>query len=453
MKRRAALKTFSLTGAGLCLGTGTGYPQDETSQPLCLEYLSRVIEMMENIRSTELDNMLEASHNIAHTYERGGTCFCQWETGHAADGDMFPGRPGATDIFTTGYTMNPPKVKPKKGDLILVNVLRKPLEDPREKGLFVIGGPTPWCADTEQTELLTERNQQLKIKKYSDIWVNTYITTLGAIMWLPGETVPLGPTSGAVGIVTYWAMVADAVRLLARNGRPVGLKGDEPKPDDKAPRVSLHEPLAERYITESIRQIGQIEAEYGTIKKVATAVVDRILSGGKLYVYSRYRQALSHEANGKRGGLALINTTWADDEKFDGTGKDFMIMGVYQPDDEVDIEMLKKYKQTGMEVAVIGPATRNGAYTKGESSTGMADHHLGLMCDTYGQFAIPGVDQKVCPTSGLLVNLLFWSTVIEIAEEIMWRTGNTPAVLSTGALEGGGAQRRQRTELANVRGY
>ena len=153
--------------------------------------------------------------------------FCQWETGHSFDGDMFPDRPGDTDIFTLGYTMGTPAVEPKKGDLLLVNVLRKPLDDPRQKGIFVIGGPTPWCGDTANTELLTEANRQLQIKKYSDIWIETYITTRGAIMWLPGETVPLGPTSGALGMVTYWAMIADAVRLLAKDGVFVKVKGDE----------------------------------------------------------------------------------------------------------------------------------------------------------------------------------------------------------------------------------
>lgn len=452
MDRRTTTKLLLLLSTGINALPKTVFSEDD-SQPLCFQYLSRVQKMFEKIRGTELDNMLEASYKIAETYKRGGTCFCQWETGHAADGDMFPGRPGDTDIFVMGYTMGTPPVKPKSGDLLLVNVLRKPLDDPRENGLFVIGGPTPWCADTDNTELLTEANQKLKIKKYSDIWVETYITTHGAIMWLPGETAPLGPTSGALGIITFWAMIADAVRLLARDNVKVKLKGDEPKLAENTPFLGLNEPLAERYFDECIGQTGQVQAEYGTIQQIAAEVVTRLLSGGKLYVYSQYRVALSHEANGKRGGLALIKTTWAEDKNFSGTGKDFMIMGIYKPDDEINLEMLKKYRKTGMKIAAIGPAVRNGIVPGGDTVPWLADYHLGLMCDTYGLFAIPGVEQKVCPTSGLLVNLMFWSTIIEVAEEIMRRSGNTPAVLSTGAMKGGGIQRRKRAELAKMRGY
>ena len=453
MNRRTILKLLPLLSAGASILPETAIPEKQDPGPLSLDYFARVVKMLERIRNSELDNMLEASYHIAETCKRGGACFCQWETGHAIDGDMFPGRPGDTTIFTMGYTMNPPSVEPKSGDLLLINVLRQPLEDPRKKGIFVIGGPTPWCGDTEHTELLTEANRNLKIRMYSDIWIETYITTLGAIMWLPGETAPLGPTSGALGITTYWAMMADTVRILARDGVTVGLKGDEPALDDKASYTDLNRPLAEEYFNESIRQINQIEAEYGTFKHIAAEAASRILSGGKLHVYSRYREALSMEANGKRGGLALIKTTWSEDKDFRGTAGDFMIMGIYKPDDEVDLHMLQVYKKAGMKVASIGPATRNGSYPPGSTVPTQTDFHLGNMCDTYGIFAIPGVGQKVCPTSGLLINLMFWATIIEIAEDIMRRTGNTPAVLSTGALIGGSEQRKKRTELARVRGY
>ena len=453
MIRRDAVKILSALTA-LIPGLKTAaVSAGSRKRPLCFEYISQVTGLMEKIRSNESDNLLEASYNIARTYKNGGNCFSQWETGHSFDGDMFPDRHGDTDIFKMGYTMGNPSAEPKDGDLLIVNVIRKPLADPREKGIFVIGGQTPWCGDTPQTEILTEQNRELKIKKFSDIWIDFHITTYGALLWLPGETAPLGPTSGALGMITYWAMVADAVRMLARDGIAVTVRGDAPVLGENEPRVSLSTPLAEDYFAECIKQIGQIEAEYGTIKAIAQSAVDCILSGGKLYVYSRYREALSSEANAKRGGLALINTTHAEDENFNGTEKDLMIMGIYQPDDEVDIRMLKKFRKAGMKIASIGPATRGGSVPGGETVPVETDFHLGLMCDTYGLFAVPGVDKKVCPTSGLLANQMLWATMIQIAEDIMTRTGDTPGVLSTGAIIGGGDQRRRRTETAKVRGY
>ena len=57
------------------------------------------------------------------------------------------------------------------------------------------------------------------------------------------------------------------------------------------------------------------------------------------------------------------------------------------------------------------------------------------MCDTYGLFAVPGVKKKVCPTSGILVNQLFYTVCMRMVEQIIERTGNTPYIYPNGALE------------------
>jgi hypothetical protein len=418
-----------------------------------MEYVEGVRKGIETIRDTEMEHIHEASAAIARTKKAGGTCFYQWETDHTIEGDMFPDRTGDTDLFVMGYTMGKPAAEPKAGDLLLVNVIRAPLDDPRAKGIFVIGGPNPWCADTLQYDELTEANKKLKVREYSDIWINLPYTRYGSLIPLPGEEVPLGPTPGAYGMTTCWAMVADAVRLLARDGVRVAVRGDEPPLGGKAGYERLDRPLAERYFAESLRRIERIADELEPVRRIAAGAADRILAGGKLYVYSRYREALSAEANQRRGGLALINATWSGDAKFSGTDKDFLIMGITRPDDPADLAMLDRCRSAGMKIAAIGPATRDSKKPSGRTVPAEADWRLGRMCDTYGLFAVPGLERKVCPTSGLFVNVMFWTVAVQLAEEIIRRTGNSPAVLSTGAVVGGAEQRARANELVKKRGY
>ncbi|MHB9027300.1 MAG: phosphoheptose isomerase family protein [Candidatus Latescibacterota bacterium] len=453
MNRRNALQLLSLLGAGLAAIPEAGYARGKRPRELGLIYLDGIRAGIRKIRETESENLLRAAAAIAKVRKSGGNCFCQWETGHSFDGDLFPGRHGDTDLFMLGYTMAKPAVAPKSGDLLLVNVIRQPLDDPRGKGLFVIGGPNPWGADTVQRDQLTEANKALTIRAHSDIWIEFHYTPYGALVPLPKEEIPLGPTTAAYGMVTYWAMVADAARLLARDGSPIAVKGDEPRLVDNANRVSPEKPLGGQYFEESLRQIGRIEEEMGVIRRVTRAIADTISAKGKLYVYSGHREALAGEANQKRGGLALINTTSPEDAKFAGTAQDFMIMGIYQPDDATDLKMLDKFRGLGMKIASIGPVTRDGKTPPGRSIPNEADFHLGWMMDTYGLFALPGVDRKICPTSGLLVNVMFWTTMVQLAEEIMRYTGNAPAVLSTGAVVGGAEQRKRAAELVKARGY
>ena len=434
MIRRDTLKFLPLTAVGMLGLPGMVLSRKKNSLPLSLQYIRNVKRTLEKIRSTELDNLLEASHQIAHTYKNGGICYSTWDVGHSRNEDMFEGRHADTDIFTFEF----PEDKVKKGDLYLAGIVGELKEDPRKKGVFVIGGPAPWCAETEDAEeMLSEAHRKRRIRQYSDLWINTYVPTHGSFIWLPGAKYPMGAVSTVLGMTTFWMIIADAVRILAADGVYVKVKGDEPPLDEKASYTSLKSPLAEEYFKEVISQINQIKAEIGTVNAIADKAVDTILNGGKVYVYSKYWASLSIEANTRMGGLTMFKPVDSDVHKeYKGTDKDFVIMGIYQPEDEVDLTYLKKFRKPESKVACIGPATREGKFPSGKTVPSEADYHVGLMCDTYGIFAVPGVEKKVCPTSGILVNQLFYAVCMRMAEKIIERTGNTPYLYPNGALEG-----------------
>ncbi|MBT4484158.1 MAG: hypothetical protein HOC71_10850, partial [Candidatus Latescibacteria bacterium] len=365
MKRRDAIRILPMTAAGLIGLSNSASSKKKSLRPLSLQYLSNVKQTLEKIRSTEFDNLLEASYQIARTYKNGGTCYSTWDVGHSRDEDMFEGRHGDPGIFTFGF----PEDKVKKGDLYLAGIVGELKEDPRNKGVFVIGGPAPWCAETEDAaKLLSEAHKRRRIRQYSDLWINTYVPTHGSFIWLPGAKYPTGAVSTVLGMTTFWMMIADAVRILAADKVYVDIKGDEPPLDEKVPHVSLTKPLAENYFKEVIRQINQIEAELGTVNTIAEKAVDTILAGGKVYVYSKYWAALSIEANTRMGGLTMFKSVDSDNHKeYNGTDKDFVIMGIYRPEDEVDLEYLKQFRKAGSTVACIGPATRNGRFPSGKT--------------------------------------------------------------------------------------
>jgi uncharacterized phosphosugar-binding protein len=76
------------------------------------------------------------------------------------------------------------------------------------------------------------------------------------------------------------------------------------------------------------------------------------------------------------------------------------------------------------------------------------------MTDTYGMFAIPGFERKVCPTSGPLLNQMFWACCMEMVEEIGRRTGgDVPAAFYSVALKGGYDHFYRMIELFKKRGY
>ncbi|MFA6472242.1 MAG: hypothetical protein WCU00_09410, partial [Candidatus Latescibacterota bacterium] len=281
MDRRNAMKSIPLAAAaGIMSRTGNAVVSDENTKPLGLRYIEKVRGMLERIRNLESDNLLETAYHVARTVKNGGRCYSQWDMGHEIDFDTFPDRPGDPGLFINGYTPD----QAKKGDILLLSRIGQPMEDPHNKGVFVIGATSPWSAESPHPELLTDE-AKLKYRHFCDIWIETGDSTEGAIMDIPGENVRMGPVSGALGLMTFWMINADAVRILARDGIAVNVKGDEPKlinekyvPFSSAKRynkpININNPLGREYFEEAMRQLRVIEAEFGTVNRIADMAAD-----------------------------------------------------------------------------------------------------------------------------------------------------------------------------------
>lgn len=467
MKRRDMLKFVPLAAASAVTGAGRvfggevtlGYPEEpREGEALSALYQRKVRDILVWIRENQSENLLEASYAMARSIERGGSCWANWDLGHSTRYDVGSDRVGEPEILTQGYD----KKKSKKGDVYLLN--RGTLEEgERGKGVIVVGAPAPWSSDAKLSELIVRDTAQQRVREFADIWIETNVTTLGAVIHMPGMPAPTGPVSGIIGQITMWMMLADTCRILARDGKTVAVKGDEPKlSGNNVPWVSLDAPLLDNYFDMVMRQIEMIGAEMGDIRRIAKMAADTVLSGGQVYGYSRDQLALCAEAQTRRGGLTLSRGSYSKDgvpviysgEPVKGSSKDLVIMGLFKPDDPTELKAFDAFRSMGMKIASIGPMTRNIKVPDGRTIPKEADVHVGRMCDTYGLFAIPGFEKKVCPTSGPLQLQIFWVTVMEIADELIKRTGgNVPGAFYSAAIQGGSEHMYLMNEWWKERGY
>jgi len=463
MKRRSALKLLPFSFAGLAAlplraaAWGKG--------PLGLEYTAKVRDRLERIKHTQSEEMLEASYMIADTVKNGGTCFYEWDLGHGTEYDIWPDRPGDTSILTHGIPNNI-----KRGDLALIDsYFEDQIRDFRKKGVFLIAGPRPWGGENIGSELLLPEFRKMRLKPYADLWIENYSTSYGAIMDIPGETAPMAPVSGVIGMMTLWMMISDAARILARDGVTFDVYGREPELGNDDVNVDMSRPLGEVYYDTAIRQQRAIDDDIDRIDAIAAMAVHSVFTGGRVYVYSRYERNLCGEGTVRRGGLALTNGVYGPpdnlrlmddpiqlgkiDLTFRPTDKDMVIMGGGYPDDPEDLASLEIFRKAGMGVCFIGPATKNGEIPPGKTVAKEADIHVGDMFDSYGLFALPGIKRKVAPTSGLVMNQIFWVINCQIAQQVIERTGNAPCVYLSGALQGGMEKLNENKRILRERGY
>ncbi len=263
MKRRETFKLIplALAGAGSLPVISQAIEKPDVfprqpgpgPEPLSLTYTKNVMKMLRRVRENQSDTILEAAYAIARTVKAGRKVWSCWDLGHTNEADLFPGRNGQPEIITAGY--EPDKVK--NGDLVLANFPwpKGYIEDIAKRDLFIIGGPCPWGGDVKGFENIVPDIQKLKIRTFADLWIETNVDHIGAQVPIPGSPAPLGPESGPLNGTIFWMMVADACRILARDGSSAAVKGDEPKlSGDKVPWVNLDRPLMDEYFDEVMRQ-------------------------------------------------------------------------------------------------------------------------------------------------------------------------------------------------------
>ncbi|MFC1606589.1 hypothetical protein ACFL47_01350 [Candidatus Latescibacterota bacterium] len=459
MKRRDAVRIIPLTLAGIGNMARRVYAEDSCKHgctnggdlPAGLQYQTNVLKMLDRVRETQSENILEASYAIARTLRRGNTAWLNWDQGHGTNSEMFAGRNGMPLMFKHGYNVR----EARDGDSLMASRILGPdgFDDLTKKDIFVIGAPSPWSGDNIGYEHIRDDIRQVKIRPHSNIWIETNITSEGAIMKFPGMPAPIGPISGPLYMTILWMVIADTCRILSIEGKSFKVDGDEPKlSGDKISWVNTDDPLMDNFLDEVRREMELIGAELGNVRKVASMAVDTLLNGGSVYYYSRDYSTFATEATGRRGGLSFAKGL--SDGKIEGTAKDCVIMGVYKPDDEADLNNLTEFKKRGMRVASIGPIGRDFVVPEGKTVHSESDIHVGRMTDTYGLYPIRGFDRKVCPTSGIIMFTINWAISCEIIEQIRARTGgNMPGVNFSGALKWGSSFNKRVRSMARDRGY
>ncbi len=467
MLRRDAVRLIPLSVTGLAAFAGNAGAGDRT--PTALRFTAKMREIFERIKRNQSEEILEAAHRVADTVKRGNRCFINWDMGHRTTYDIFSDRPGDTDIFVKGLP-----VTAEPGDLVFTNAAAAPedlerLKSQHARGVFVISGPRSWGGDNIGNEMIVPEIRDLRISPFADLWIDLYETAYGAVVDVPGSPCPLGPSSGGVGVLTYWMVTSDAARILAASSKKFTVYGDEPPVSGSIPTVNLNRPLGDQYFEAALNAQKAAEGEMDKVRLTAEMAVHSVLRGGRVYCYSRHEPYLCAECYARRGGLGLTfgvygpphELTLFDDPiqqgkldlRFRPTEKDMVIMGLVKPDDPDDLAALALFRKAGMNVAAIGPKTRNGIIPESRTVPKEADVHVGGSCDTYGIFSLPGITRKICPISGFVANQLLWMICGEITDQLIARTGNIPAIYMNGAMKGGMDRLNEVKRLLRERGY
>ncbi len=419
-------------------------------------YLRGSYDILHMMKLRELDKIGEATKIAAERKLAGGKIWSKIGTPHimyagACDEDV-PGNPNIAPDYNINHPKHPRngfKLDLGKGDFLIVGGTGS--QNIREKGCYFLGVGYP---------MSTNRYSPPSYNDHADITMESQVDTM-IYTWGPKEDgivtprltphLKILPTS-PMTVVAYWTIMAQIAHNLAENDLSGGHDAAEKYLEILMDRLST---FHERHIQD--------------VNNAGRTVADKVLSGGKLYVWSS-RWEFYYEAGGTAGSLMGIYPIHKDGFYTETgsysspviapapfvpeelTEKDVVILAMAGNTPEAEQDLAERIKKQGATLIGIYPFEREDGFDTTHFGQ-LCDYRLdSLSGDKWGVLDIPGYDTKIIPTMAMMNNYAFWAVIGAYVENMEDR-GEAPYYWMSWHVPGGKAYTDSIHTLFMERGY
>jgi len=364
------------------------------------EYYQNAAELLREVRG-EADNITEVSQIAADALRAGNKVYANIVIGHMPGAELANDREGnpAMFEFCPDDPGNPEHYNAmKQGDVLLTNHVAESVKEMRDRGVYVVVFTTCY---------VNNRNAPPgKVLPNPNDWMPEDVATRVIDSHIPWEQglvhapeIPefaLCPGSANATNSIHWMITAEVANVLATGQPADGAKARE-------------------YVDILLSRIEDFHArEMARVDEIAVTIAKRIISGGYYFVRSR-NPGVQSESNGVAQGPMFTN---AFQPRKDGNRDTFLIAAV-SADDPQEIAWAEEARANGNYVVGIGPSHC-------QRLPELCDVFFDDRCDEpAGVLEIPGRDDKICPATGTLNNIIMWMLTAQFVDE-MCRRGAVP---------------------------
>lgn len=452
------LPVCALLTVARCSGTTTGaeeryFPRLDNYADL---YLRGSYDVLHMFRVREMEKIGDACRIAAERKLAGGTIWSKIGTPHimyagACDEDV-PGNPNIAPDYNINHPKNTRqgyKLDLGEGDFLIV--AGPGSQAMRQKGCYFLGVGYP---------MATNRYSPPAFNDHAEITMESQVDKM-IYTWGPKEDgivtprltphLKILPTS-PMTVVAYWTIMAQIAHNLAYKD------------------VTGSYEAAGAYIDTLMARLDTFHNRYiGDINAIGPQIAERVLSGGKLYVWSS-RWEFYYEAGGTAGSLMGIYPIHKDGfytetgsysskiiapAKFipeEVTDKDVVILAMAGDTPEVETDLAERVRKQNALLVGIYPFTREDGKSTARFGE-LCDWRLdSLSGDKYGVLDIPGYDTKIIPTMAMMNNFAFWA-VLGAYIQAMEERGVAPYYWMSWHVPGGKAYTDSIHPLFMKRGY
>lgn len=471
MSKRVDIRRREFVGAGVSVAAsilapgGNGQEAAETkpgktgaeakvSRPYGLQYYEKVKEIWDRISSGELPILAQAADEAAASLKRKGKLYCQIVGGHMHVGELRRERPG-----NPGYLHTLSRhIKPEtfdtvgKGDFVLFDFPKEHIRKARDRGAFTVAIRVPYYPNKTTPKGVLAMNELAQNPVFADVMLPeeccSIILTSGVpftdgLLYIPEIPAVRACGSSPQGTFNLFWMLSAEIAMRHKGGAAKGSAD------------------AAREFMEIVKKRGaRIRNNLDQIDSVAKAMVEYVSRGARYWNYPlRYSDENSaiepwsimvEENTNRASGLVMSKLLSPHEIKEKAKAGDFVFIAGEASDAKENIAAAHAFKNAGLKVIYIGSATEG---TRGEDVTKLADWHVDTFSpDRDGVLKVPGMDKKICPTTGVLYALAQYMLNAQFIGHMI-KADMTPLLFMGLHLIGGRAYYDVVQKLFETRGY
>ena len=394
------------------------------------EYYQNAVKLLSAIRD-DASILAEVAAKAVEAIRSGHTVYANVTTGHMPTYELVNEREGNPAPFEfTGSDVCTAEqfAAMREGDVLLTNHVGESERAARDSGVYVVIFTTCYSNNRNVPPGKVNPNQNDWMPEdVASRVIESHIPWDQGIVHVPEiPEMPVCPSSANGSCTIHWMITAEVSQALATGGTPDGTRGRE-------------------YAQVLLDRLADVHGQdMPRIQETAVTIAERIIGGGHYFVHSR-NEGVSSEARGVAQGLTMVNR-FEPRAVNEGGDRDVVLIAAVSVNDPQELAWADEARGNGNFVVGIGPTQNPGLRDRCEI-------YLDDRCDEpAGVLAIPGREEKICPATGILNNIIMYMLTAQFVDE-MCRRGAVPYFLMGGYRVGGGDYNKVMLPYCLERGY
>lgn len=399
------------------------------------EYYDGASTILTGIRDTQLERIKREMQTAYERSRKGGTIYSQITAGHFPTEETALDRIGQPGVFAFLERNAKEEVYAglKPNDMIITNTIHLGNIEAMKRGIRVLGVTVNYYPFSKtppgEGYQIEYEGRILRIEDTASEMIDSQIPWDNGLVHPPQIDFAVLPSGGMSNAVIYWMCAAEFTGLKANKGKTADIG------------------WAEYYINTCIERAEMVGKDFPKFAVVGKELADLVFRGARWWCYGA-NHALPSDAVGVANG-PRITRMYEDGQVKKG---DIVLIGAYTSNNPEELAVARECRRKGAYVLAITPFSEDG-----DASGLRLFKEVDFAFNTYspeswGVVPIKSRELKVCPTTGVIGDLVLWLLVAQWVDEMSHR-GEFPYFWKGFFMKNGGEYNNAISPYYEARGW